>query len=188
MILSILNLEKIMSSIKSNSDFITLINSPKKSNYLNNIKEQCLEISEFNIINFPESGVEFLNKTNGSCFYCNEKNLSSYLCLFCGKKMCNNNHCFLYNESKKRKEFSFIYHSKKCCGGNALFLNMRNCEIEYILKRRIIKSKIFVYLNDFGETIRDYYMNDKYKLNRDELKKGINIFIDMTYRKKFHKK
>ena len=177
-----------MSSIKSNSDFITLINSPKKSNYLNNIKKQCLEISEFNIINFPESGVEFLKKTNGSCFYCNEKNLSSYLCLFCGKKMCNNNHCFLYNKSKKRKEFSFIYHSKKCCGGNALFLNMRNCEIEYILKRRIIKSKIFVYLNDFGETIRDYYMNDKYKLNRDELKKGINIFIDMTYRKKLQKK
>ena len=101
--------------------------------------------------------------------------------------MCNSIHCFLDNESNHRKEYSLIYHSKKCSGGNALFLNMRNSEIEYILKRRIIKSKIFVYMNDFGEKIKDLYLNDKYKLKRDELKKGINIFIDMTHRKKFPK-
>ena len=72
----------------------------------------------------------------------------------------------------------------KCCGGNGIFLDIKNAEISYILKRRIIKSNIFVYMNDFGETLKNNYLNDEYKLNKAELKKGIMKFIDMTYRKK----
>lgn len=179
-----LNLEEIISSLKSNPDFIKLLNSAGKNNYLEHIKEQCLEIPEFNIIELPERGLEFLNQTNGNCFYCNKKNLSSYLCLFCGKKICNSVNCFVDYEAKNRKEFSLIYHSIKCSGGNSLFLNIRDCAIEYVLKRRIIDSKIVVYMNDFGETMKDNLLSDEYKLNRDELKKAIQKFIDMTYRKK----
>ena len=179
-----LNLEEIISSVKSNPDFIKLLNSAGNNNYLEHIKEQCLEIPEFNIIELPERGLEFLNQTNGNCFYCNKKNLSSYLCLFCGKKICNSVNCFVDYEAKNRKEFSLIYHSIKCSGGNSLFLNIRDCAIEYVLKRRIIDSKIVVYMNDFGETMKDNLLSDEYKLNRDELKKAIQKFIDMTYRKK----
>ena len=179
-----INLEEIISSVKSNPDFIKLVNSAGKNNYLEHIKEQCLEIPEFNIIELPDRGLEFLNQTNGNCFYCNKKNLSSYLCLFCGKKICNSVDCFVDYEAKNRKEFSLIYHSIKCSGGNSLFLNIRDCAIEYVLKRRIIDSKIVVYMNDFGETMKDNYLSDEYKLNRDELKKAIQKFIDMTYRKK----
>ena len=64
---------------------MNLINSTKKNNYFDNIKEQCLEIPKFNIIDLPERGLDFLNKANGNCFYCNKKNILSYLCLFCGK-------------------------------------------------------------------------------------------------------
>ena len=178
------NLDQIIPVIKSNPDFIYLIKSTKKDSYLANIKDQYLEIPEFKIIDLPESGIEFLNKISGPCFYCHKKNLSSYLCLFCGNKICNNKGCFLENASKKGNEYSLIYHSMKCCGGNGIFLDIKNAEISYILKRRIIKSNIFVYMNDFGETLKNNYLNDEYKLNKAELKKGIMKFIDMTYRKK----
>ena len=58
------------------------------------------------------------------------------------------------------------------------------CEIEYVLKRKIIGSNIFVYVNDFGETMKVFNLSDEYKLNKDELKKAIQKYIDMTYRKK----
>ena len=128
-----------------------------------------------------------MNKANGNCFYCNKKNILSYLCLFCGKIICNSINCFINNEEKNKKEFSLIYHSKKCCGGNGLFLNVRRCEIEYVLKRKIIESNIFVYMNDFGETMKVFNLSDEYKLNEDELKKAIQKYIDMTYRKKYPK-
>ena len=143
-----------------------------------------MAIPVFDIINLPENGIEFLNKTNGYCFYCHKKNLSSYLCLLCGKKICNNIHCIVENASKGGKDYSLIYHSKKCCGGNGIFLDLTNTEIMYILKRRILKSNIFVYMNDFGEALKEkYYLSDEYKLNKNELNKGIIKFIDMTYRK-----
>ena len=160
-----------------------MINSANKDKYISRIKEQYIEIPEFNIINLPENGIEFLNKANGCCFYCHKKDLSSYLCLFCGNKICNNKNCFIENGSKRGTEYCLIYHSKKCCGGNGIFLNITNSEIVYISKRRMIESKIYIYLNDFGDTLKDKYLNDEYKLNKDELKKSIMQFINMTFRK-----
>ena len=172
----------IISLVKSNPDFINLLNSSKKENYLLKIKEEFMAIPVFDIIYLPENGIEFLNKTNGYCFYCHKKNLYSYLCLLCGKKLCANIKCIVENTSGK--EFALIYHSKRCCGGNGIFLDLTNTEIMYILKRRIIESNIFVYMNDFGEALKEkYYMSDEYKLNKNELNKGIINFIDMTFRK-----
>ena len=175
---------EIISLIKSNEDFISLINSANKDKYITQIKKQYMGIPEFNIINLPDNGIEFLNNINGSCSYCQKKNLHSYLCLLCGKKMCDNKHCYIENGSKRGKEYSFIYHSIKCCGGNGLFLDTSDAEIIYILKRRFFNSKIFIYLNNFGDVLKDKYLKDEYKLNKEELKKGINKFIDLSYRKK----
>ena len=66
-------------------------------------------------------------------------------------------------------------------------MDVKNTEIVYILKRRIINSNIFIYLNSFGETLNDNYLNDEYKLNKEELNKGINKFIDMTFRRQKQK-
>ena len=182
------NLDQIINVIKSNPDFIYLIKSTKKENYFANTKGQYLEVPEFKILDLSENGIEFLNKTNGRpCFYCHKKNLSSYLCLLCGNKICNNIGCFIENGSKKGNEYSLIYHSKKCCGGNGIFLNIKNSEIVYILKRRIITSNIFAYMNDFGEALKNNYLSDEYKLNKVELNKGIMKFIDMTYRRNYQK-
>ena len=181
-----ISLEEIILSIKSNPDLIYLINSTKKEYYLPRIKEQYLEIPKFKIINLPDNGIEFLNKANNECcLYCKKKNLSSYLCLLCGNKICNNTNCFIKNISKRGgDEYCLIYHSKKCCGGNGIFIDIKNSEIIYISKRRIIKSNIFIYMNEFGESLKNNIMNDEYKLNKDELNKGIMKFNDMTYRKK----
>ena len=40
-----------------------------------------------------------------------------------------------------------------------------------------------MYLNSFGEFINDFY-NDNYLLNKIELEKSVQKFIDMTFRKK----
>ena len=174
----------IISLIKSNSDFINLLNSRKKDNYLLNIKEQYMSIPIFDIINLPENGLEFLSKEIGYCFYCHKKNLSSFLCLLCGSKMCNNMGCTVENASPKGKDYSLIYHSKKCCGGNGIFLGLHDTQIIYVLKRRLIKSNIFIYMNDFGEALKEkYYFSDEYKLNKNELNKAIINFIDMTYKR-----
>ena len=101
--------------------------------------------------------------------------------------MCNNKYCIVEDKLKGKKEYSLIYHSKKCCGGNGLFLNVTNAEIIFILKRRVIESGIFVYLNNFGEPMKDTYLNDEYKLYNTELQKGISKYIDLSYRKKIDK-
>ena len=175
------SLEEIISFIKSNSNFINLYQS-KKNNFP---QPEFLSIPEFKLVNIPERGIEFLNKANGDCIYCHKRRKVSYLCLFCGNKVCNNIYCLIQDE--KQKEYSLIHHSKKCCGGNGIFLNISNAEIVYILKRKIIDSKIYVYMNNFGEPMKSGYLYDVYLLNRNELQKGINQFIDLTYRIKGEK-
>ena len=179
-----LDIEKTIFSLKHNQYFINLINPTKSAKFISYIKEQYIAIPEFNLINLPESGIEFLNKTNElCCIYCHKKNLTSFLCLLCGNKICDSIYCFIEKGSKRGKEFSLIYHSKKCCGGNGIFLDIKNARIVYILKRRVIKSNIYIYLNDFGEKLSGLYLKDEYKLNKNELLKAKKNFIDMIYRK-----
>ena len=184
-----ISIEEVISLIKSNSDIINSINLPliKKKNLQVIIKEQYLDIPGLLLIDIPESGIEFFHKANGDCFYCHKKYLYSYFCLLCGKKICNSTICLVENKSKGKKEYSLIYHSKKCSGGNGLFLSITDSEIVYILKRRIIFSKIFVYMNNFGEPLNDKCLNEDFKLNKSEYQKAITKYIDMTYRKKSHK-
>ena len=174
-----ISLENISSFIKSNTTFVNLFQNAK--NIL--LKEQYLEIPKLNLINLPERGIEFLNRKNSSCSYCNKKNLSSFYCLFCGYQICNNVNCTIIDESSGKKEYSLIYHSLKCSGGNGIFLNIHDVEITYILERKMIESGIFVYLNSFGEHMTNkYYFNDEYELNKLELKKAINKYVDLTFR------
>ena len=180
-----ISLEEAMSLLKSNSDYINSINllQIKKKNLPVLIKEQHLDIPELTLIDIPESGIEFFHKVNGDCHYCHKKNLYSYFCLLCGKKICDTINCVVENKSKGKKEYSLMYHCKKCSGGNGLFLSITDSQIVYILKRRIITSKIFVYLNSFGEPLNEKCLNDEFKLNKTEYQKGIAKYIDMTYRK-----
>ena len=182
-----ISLEQIISSIKYNSDFNYLINSSKKDLFLKRISKLYLGVPEFININSPDNILEFMNRMiDECCIYCNnKKNKYSYLCLLCGNKLCNDTKCAFEIILAKGEENSLVYHSKQCCGGNGIFLEIQNCEIIYIFKRRTIKSNIFIYMNEFGETFKDNFLSDKCKLNKDELKKGIMEFNDLAYRKKY---
>ena len=151
------------------------------------LKEEDLGGIKFNIIKLPENFMEFCSKyMNINCINCNKKNLNYYICLFCGNKICDNKSCFL-EYPNGTKDYSLIAHSKKCGGGNVLFISNLNSQIIYLLKRQFTNSGIYIYLNSFGEYIKNYYNNDKYILNEIELQKGIQKFIDLTFRTKGYK-
>jgi len=83
-----------------------------------------------------------------------------------------------------KKEYSLIEHSKICGGGNAIFISGQTSEIIYITKRQFIRSEIFVYLNSFGEHPKGDTLKGNFILNQSELDKSIQMFVDMTFRKK----
>ena len=167
-------------SLKNNENINIIIN---KSNNLI-LNKQNFEIPKFHIIELPENSLEFYSKyMNNNCIYCNKKISLFYVCLFCGNKICNDKKC-TSKINEKKKEYSLIDHSKKCTGGNNLYISNKNSEIVYLLKRQFIFSGIYVYVNDFGECSTEYYLTDNYILNKIGLEKGIQMFIDMTFRKK----
>ena len=176
-----LQLDSNINIIKNNPKVITLIN-----NYKNLIlKEQCLEIPKFELINLPENFIEFCAKyMNIDCIYCHKKQLDYYICLICGNKICDQVNCLSEVKPNGKKEYSLIDHSKKCGGGNVIFISGKDSQIIYLLKRQFSNSGIYIYLNSFGEYAKGYDLNNNYILNRIELEKAIQIFIDMTYRKK----
>ena len=178
-----ISLEEAISIIKDNKNFVNSINSIKiKNNNLHEkLKIQYLEIPELFFVNIPQSGIEFFNKTKGNCLYCHKMNLNFYFCLICGNKFCKTIDCIVEG---KTKEYSAIYHSKQCCGGNGLFIDFSDSQIIYLLKRKIIDSNIFIYLNSFGDHLNSIHLDDDYKLNMEKYKEGIMKYIDMTFRKK----
>ena len=130
--------------------------------------------------NIPQNVIEFFNKTKGNCLYCHKMNLNSYFCLICGNKFCKTMNCTVV---RKRKECSAIYHSEICCGGNGIFIDISDSQIIYLLKRKVIDSNIFIYLNSFGEHLNPNYLDDNFQLNMVKYKEGIMKYIDMTFRK-----
>ena len=172
--------EDIIKNIKSNENLKIIINNISNLN----LKEQNLDIPKLHIIDLPENFIDFSYKyMKIDCNYCHNKSLNYYVCLICGSKICNSKECVAEINSKGKKEYSLIEHSKICGGGNILFISNKDSEIIYLLKRKFINSGIFVYINSYGEYVNNYYLNDNYILNKLELEKSIQIFLDLTYRK-----
>ena len=175
-----INDEEIINSLKNNKNLKDAINN---SNNLF-LREQKLEIPQFNIISLPDSFIELcLKYMNIICNVCKENRSSFFICLFCGKKICNSIECLSIMKNGK-KEYTLFDHSKKCGGGNCLFLCNSKSELAYVLKGKLIYSDIYVYFNSFGEFANDDNLNESYVLNKVELQKGIQNFIDVTNRKK----
>ena len=177
-----LNLD--INSIKNNETVRTLIN-----NYKNlELKEQYIEYPKFEIIKLPEQFMEFCSKyMSMKCINCHKNNVYFYLCLICGNKICDNKSCVTDIKPNGKKEYSLIEHSKICGGGNTIFISGKSSEIIYLTKRQIFSSGIYVYLNSFGEYPKGFDLNGNYTLSHSELEKSIQIFVDMTFRKKGYK-
>ena len=171
-------------------DINSLQNNEKIQSLINNnqhlaLKEQYIEYPNFGIIKLPEYFIEFCPKyMDMKCINCHKKIFDFYLCLVCGNKICNNKSCVTDVKPNGKKEFSLIEHSKICGGGNLIFISGQTSEIIYIAKRQIIHSQIFVYLNSFGEHPKGDDLCGNFILNHSELDKSVQIFVDMTFRKK----
>ena len=168
---------------KADKNYNLIINSTDKI-----LKETQLgKILKFNIIELPKNFVEFNSKyMNINCVNCNEKNSNYLICLICGKKICNDKNC-IYENKTRFENYSIINHSKESKCGNALFISNINSEIIFLLKKQIINSRIYIYLTLLGECLSNYNYNDSFFLNEEQLQKSINIFIDITFRKKDYK-
>ena len=180
-------------NLKINHEEILLNNIKLIQDLINNnrniiLKEQYLGIPKFNIITLPENFIDFSSYyMNLKCVNCSKKEINYYICLICGNKICNHVQCIVDIKLKGKKEYSLIEHSKKCGGGNSIFLEGKTSEIVFLFKRRLINSGIHVYLNSFGEFMNDYDFKNNYILNKVELDKSIQIFIDMSFRKRLNK-
>ena len=180
-------------NLKVNHEVILKNNIKTIEKIINNnaniiLKEQYLEIPKLNIISLPEYYMDFCsNYMNIKCSNCNKKAINYFVCLICGNKICNHKDCKTDVGPNGKREYSLIAHSKKCSGGNSLFIEGKTSEIIYILKRRLISSGIHVYLNSFGEYMNFNDFNNNYILNRIELDRSIQIFIDISFRKKITK-
>ena len=167
--------------INNNNNIQSLINN----NQHLILKDQYLELPTFHIINLPENFIEFSSKyMHINCINCQKKEINYYLCLICGNKICNHINCVTEKKENGKKEYSLIEHSKICGGGISFFISGKTSEIVYLHKRQFNNSGIYVYLNSFGEYITNSELNNNYILNKIELNKSIQIFIDVAYRKK----
>ena len=172
-----------INSIKNNETIKAFISKYQNST----LKEQYIEYPKLEIINLPENFLEFGSKYMPmKCINCNKKIVEFYLCLICGNKICDNKSC-VTDINPGKKEYSLIRHSKICGGGNVMFISGKSSEIIYLTKRQFCNSNIYVYLNSFGEYPKGYDLNGNFTLNHSELDKSIQIFVDMTFRKKGNK-
>ena len=179
-----MNLSLNINSLKNNEVIQTLINNYKKLT----LKEQYIEYPNFEIISLPEQFMEFCTKyMNLKCINCHKNNVNFYLCLLCGNKICSQKSCVTDIKSNGKKEYSLIEHSKICGGGNVIFITGKTSEIFYLTKRQLSSSGMFVYLNNFGEYPKGYNLYGNFTLSHSELDKSVQIFVDMTFRKKGYK-
>jgi len=177
-----LNLD--INSIKNNETIQALINNNQNLT----LKEQYIEYPNFEIINLPEQFMEFCSKyMSMKCINCHKNIVDFYLCLICGSKICDNIDCMTDIKPNGKREYSLIEHSKICGGGNVIFISGKSSEIIYLTKRQFNNSGIYVYLNSFGEYPKGYDLNGNFSLNHSELDKSIQIFVDMTFRKRGNK-
>ena len=170
-----------INSLKNNEIARSLINK-----YQNlTIKEQYIEYPNLEIISLPEHFMDFCTKfMSMKCINCHKSIVDFYLCLICGNKICDSKSCVTDIKPNGKKEYSLIEHSKICGGGNIIFISGKSSEIIYLTKRQFNNSGIFVYLNSFGEYPKGYDLNGNFTLSHSELDKSVQIFIDMTFRKK----
>ena len=132
----------------------------------------------FSSIDLNEKMFDFTyNYQREKCVYCKNPFKIGLICLMCGDKICNSGEC------KTNQNLSIFEHTKNCGGGNSVYIDNDNGEILFIIKNdNVIDKGIYVYLNNLGETVKNYEITDEYKLINNELKKVENLFIDLDFR------
>lgn len=170
------------------NDFFTEnnLNSIKKDilNYYNQNNKyiephllcSCLPI-EYNFIKLPFSALDFQYIFfNVPCCYCKKIGYSSFICLTCGKKVCNSKYI------KCKDLFPIFKHNEECGGGRSIFINTYNYKVNLIDNiNNIYESDISLYTNKFGENPDNRTTSKTIKLNQEEIKKSLDKFINFSW-------
>ena len=168
---------------------------PKRINP--NLLSFCEEIN-YNFIILPKYAVEFLHeKYKLNCEICNKKGSIGLICLECGKKVSckndeklqnNNNNINNNNETNKKKEklssLDLFYKHVELCGGNTgVFLSSLNFNVFFVQQKKISKTKIPLYLDKHGESIKENSnsIHNGFEINEVQLKKAKKIFYNNDF-------
>lgn len=174
--------ENLNVNFEESMDLIKKELGEEKNNDLILSKEVNIELPKFKIIELPKSMVELCSKYSLlPCSNCQKKKVNYYICLLCGNKICTDMDCIKVIKVGL-KEYSLIYHSIICNGGNCFFVDARNSQIIYLLKRRFLLSSYNIYRNSYGEYPQSSNLDDSYILNQPELEKACQSYIDLTFR------
>ena len=147
----------------------------KNKIYINpNLLGSCLPI-KYNFIYLPPIALDFQYIFfNIPCFYCKKIGYPSYICLTCGKKVCQKeNRCAIYKPITK--------HNKECGGGRSIFINTFNYKVVLCVDNNSLEMDIPFYVNKFGESIEGNTTSKDIKLNEEEINKALQIFIDYSW-------
>jgi hypothetical protein len=89
------------------------------------------------------------------------------------------------NYGKNKNTYEYIYHNKICGGGEGVYLHIYNGEITFSLLGNFVHSKMSIYLNKFGESVKGNSISDEFILNEELLYSILSEFKTLAYRKYF---
>jgi hypothetical protein len=118
------------------------------------------------------------------CPTCKTCPVYAILCLSCGEKICYMDIC-CKNLGKKKNLYEYVYHNKICGGGEGVYLHIYNGEVTYALLDHFVLTKVNLYQNRFGESVKGRSLNDDYILNQDVLKNILADYKNLNYCKYF---
>ncbi len=119
-----------------------------------------------------------------TCNNCGTNPTYAILCLVCGEKICYMDTC-CKNYGKKKTVYEYIWHNKICGAGDGIYLHLYSGEITMSLVGNFVNSKMSIYLNKFGESLKARSISDEFVLNEDLLQSILSEFKTLAYRKYF---
>lgn len=92
------------------------------------------------------------------CNYCNDINKRFYICLLCQNKICD--------ICKLKNKLYLLEHTKKCFGGNGIYILMPIGNIIYIVNNVMRSTNKTLYINKYGEDNNGLLIKKDYVLNK----------------------
>ena len=173
--------------IKEFTNEIKKNSCPQKINP--NLLSFCKEIN-YNFIPLQKYAVEFLFENYKlSCEQCKRRGKVGLICLDCGKKVTckneenlqnNNNNININNiNGDNPSNLDLFYkHVELCGGGTGVFLYTLNFNVTFVQNKKISKTKIPLYLDKHGESIKEKSIHNGFCLNEAQLKKAKKILYN----------
>jgi len=110
-----------------------------------------------NIFNWIERNIE------KKCDVCNEISKNSFICLICGKRVCNKGH--------------IVEHVQKCGGSYCIFIDMAYMRLFLYTMNSISKNLFPLYVNDSGNGPDGDEIGNEFNLSKEKLNLAIKSYV-----------